>query len=80
MEAGDEIIVTFDCYDWYEVKQCGFNFVYRGQEDENGTTTIEKSHHDFPAFQLSSGAYFLSRCEKDLHEDYLPPRAYNELR
>ena len=78
MEAGDEIIVTFDCEDVYEVKKCGFNFVYRDQEDENGTTSIEKSHHDFPAFRLSSGAYFLCRrFENYLHEDYLPPKDNN---
>ncbi|KAM7470244.1 hypothetical protein LguiA_008427 [Lonicera macranthoides] len=78
MEAGDEIIVTFDCKDKYEIKECGFNIVYRDQEDENGTTTIEKSHHDFLAFQLSSGAYFLCTIKKYLHKDYLPVKAYND--
>ncbi|KAM7474517.1 hypothetical protein LguiB_021760 [Lonicera macranthoides] len=78
MEAGDEIIVTFDCWDKYVVKECGFNIVYCDREDENGTTTIEKSHHDFPAFQLSSGAYFLCADKRCLHEDYLPLTAYND--
>ncbi|KAM7470257.1 hypothetical protein LguiA_008440 [Lonicera macranthoides] len=77
MEAEDEIIVTFDCMDKYEIKECGFNIVYRDQEDDNGTTTIENSHHDFPAFQLSSGAYFLCTIKELLHEDYLPLKAYN---
>ncbi|KAM7474502.1 hypothetical protein LguiB_021745 [Lonicera macranthoides] len=81
MEDGDEIIVTFDCEDIYEVKECGFNIVYRDQEDENGTTTIEKSHHHFPAFQLSSGAYFLYKWfEELLDEDYLPPKDNNTRR
>ncbi|KAM7473240.1 hypothetical protein LguiB_020483 [Lonicera macranthoides] len=79
MEAGDEIIVTFDCMDKYEIKDCGFNIVYRDQEDDNGTTTIENSHHDFPTFQLSSGAYFLCTIKEFLHEDYLPLKAYNDL-
>ncbi|KAM7470249.1 hypothetical protein LguiA_008432 [Lonicera macranthoides] len=80
MEAGDEIFVTFDCGDKYELKECGFNIVYCDQEDENGTTTIEKSHHDFPAFQLSSGAYFLCTNKGSLHKDYLPLKAYNDRR
>ncbi|KAM7469887.1 hypothetical protein LguiA_008070 [Lonicera macranthoides] len=76
MEAGDEIVVTFDSI--YKVKECGFNFVYRDQEEENGTTTIEKSRHDFPAFRLSSGAYFLYlNFEEQLDEDYLPPEDNN---
>ncbi|KAM7470241.1 hypothetical protein LguiA_008424 [Lonicera macranthoides] len=78
MEVGDEILVTFDIEDEYEVKECGFNIVYRDQVDENGTTTIEKSHHDFPAFQLNSGAHFLcQKFEKWLDEDYLPPKDNN---
>ncbi|KAM7469886.1 hypothetical protein LguiA_008069 [Lonicera macranthoides] len=66
MEAGDEIIFTFDCsYENYKVK-------------ENGTTTIEKSRHDFPAFRLSSGAYFLCQnFEAYLNEDYLSPKENN---
>lgn len=61
MEAGDEIIVAFDCDDKFEVMECGFNFLFRDREDENRTTAIEKSHHDFPALQLSSRANYLTK-------------------
>ncbi|KAM7470252.1 hypothetical protein LguiA_008435 [Lonicera macranthoides] len=81
MEAGDEIIITFDSDDKYVVKECGFNILYHDQEDENGTTTIEKSHHDFSAFRLSSGVYFLCQhFEECLDKDYLPPKDNNVRR
>ena len=78
LEAGDEITITFDCnYNFCEVKECGFKIVYhRDQEEENGgSTSIEKSHHDFTAFRLSTGEYFLWRWfQKVPNEDYWFPK------
>ncbi|KAM7474448.1 hypothetical protein LguiB_021691 [Lonicera macranthoides] len=79
LQARDEITITFDGKDKHEVKECGFKIVYhRDQEEENGgTTSIEKSHHDFPAFQLSTGEYFLCRAFQEVpDEDYWFPKVH----
>ncbi|KAM7470197.1 hypothetical protein LguiA_008380 [Lonicera macranthoides] len=79
LEPGDEITITFDGKDEYKVKECGFKIVYhRDQEEENGgTTSIEKSNHDFPAFRLSTGEYFLCRAFQEIpDEDYWFPKVH----
>ncbi|KAM7474153.1 hypothetical protein LguiB_021396 [Lonicera macranthoides] len=72
LDAGDEVTVTFDCNDEFEVKGCGFELVYHEQEEGIKTTTEEeKSLHHFPAFQMSTGAYVVfRRFQGDPNEDY----------
>lgn len=72
LDAGDEVTVTFDCNDEFEVKGCGFELVYHEQEEGIKTTTEEeKSLHHFPAFQISTGSYVVfRRLQGDPNEDY----------
>ncbi|KAM7469874.1 hypothetical protein LguiA_008057 [Lonicera macranthoides] len=72
LDAGDEVTVTFDCNDEFEVKGCGFELVYHEQEEGIKTTTEEeKSLHHFPAFQMSTGAYVVfRRFQGDPNEVY----------
>ncbi|KAM7474441.1 hypothetical protein LguiB_021684 [Lonicera macranthoides] len=80
LEAGDEINITFYCNE-IVVKECGFKIVYhRDQEEANGSTsTIEESHHDFPALRLSTGAYFLYYMFEEMpDEDFWFSKYINE--
>ncbi|KAM7469977.1 hypothetical protein LguiA_008160 [Lonicera macranthoides] len=68
LEAGYEIIIMFDCSNHCEVKGCGLKIEYRDpdEEEKGSTSTIEESHHHFPALRLSRGTLF---CYQMFEED-----------
>ncbi|KAM7469960.1 hypothetical protein LguiA_008143 [Lonicera macranthoides] len=78
LEAGDEIIITFEYNKIIEViEECGYKIVYYDQEEEEeeetekgNTSTIEKSPHHLPPLRLRRADAISVVIEEDPNKDY----------